>query len=161
MMGIEQAGLAETIDFVLKKFPDETQNKLVQVLIKYGHGFKSQPCEQNNVFSLFSQHIFLTGGPSSFPNFRERLERDLLALRPFKSKFGIYQAGDPVLDAWTGARQFALQPGLPAYSITREDYLEKGGEYLKEHACANQYFPTPAALPDSKAASQELSSDQG
>lgn len=31
MIGIEQAGIAETMDFVLKKFDAETQNKLAQV----------------------------------------------------------------------------------------------------------------------------------
>ena len=31
MIGIEQAGIAETMDFVLKKFSPESQNKLSQV----------------------------------------------------------------------------------------------------------------------------------
>lgn len=37
MIGIEQAGIAETMDFVLKKFDAETQNKLAQV--QYLHSF--------------------------------------------------------------------------------------------------------------------------
>ena len=33
MMGLDQAGLSETIDFVLKKFSDAEQNRLSQVII--------------------------------------------------------------------------------------------------------------------------------
>lgn len=37
MLGVEQAGLAEVIEFILKKYPSEIQNNLVQVreLAKY------------------------------------------------------------------------------------------------------------------------------
>ena len=35
MIGIEQAGIAETMDFVLKKFSPESQNKLAQVSMLY------------------------------------------------------------------------------------------------------------------------------
>ncbi len=31
MLGVEQAGLAEIIEFILKKYPPEIQNSLVQV----------------------------------------------------------------------------------------------------------------------------------
>ena len=31
MLGMEQAGLAEVIEFILKKYPPEIQNNLVQV----------------------------------------------------------------------------------------------------------------------------------
>lgn len=43
MIGIEQAGIAETMDFVLKKFDAETQNKLAQV--QYLHS----PIMKNNI----------------------------------------------------------------------------------------------------------------
>lgn len=35
MLGIEQAGIAETIDFILNHFPAELQTALVQVLAVY------------------------------------------------------------------------------------------------------------------------------
>lgn len=43
MIGIEHAGIAETMDFVLKKFDAETQNKLAQV--QYLHS----PIMKNNI----------------------------------------------------------------------------------------------------------------
>lgn len=52
---------------------------------------------------------------------------------------------NPILDAWYGARKFSLSPLLTTSSITRAEYEEKGGEYLKEHRTSNRYFPTPAS----------------
>merc|ERR1739848_830466 len=82
MMGMEQAGLAETIDFVLKKYSPEDQSRLVE-------------------------NIFLTGACSQLPRLKDRLEVELLSLRPFQSKFKVTVAGDGVLDAWQGARRWA------------------------------------------------------
>ena len=51
---------------------------------------------------------------------------------------------NPVLDAWNGARKWARSlNNLQAVSVTREEYDEKGGEYLKEHFASNRYVPTP------------------
>ncbi|XP_062616216.1 actin-related protein 5-like [Saccostrea cucullata] len=118
MIGIEQAGIAETMDFVLKKFNADMQNKL-------------------------AQNVFITGGNAMFSHFKERLERELLAMRPFQSTFSVSLAKNPILDAWYGARKFALSPLLMTGSITKADYEEKGSEYLKEHCASNRYFQTP------------------
>ncbi|CAE1311268.1 ACTR5 [Acanthosepion pharaonis] len=85
MIGNEQAGLAETVDYVLKKCSPEDQNALVQC-------------------------VFLTGSNAMFPNFNKRMERELLEIRPFQSTFSVYRAADPILDSWYGARQWALSP---------------------------------------------------
>ena len=37
--------------------------------------------------------MFVTGGNTQFPNFQERLERELLAIRPFQSTFKVFTAG--------------------------------------------------------------------
>lgn len=51
---------------------------------------------------------------------------------------------DMVLDAWNGARQWLLdQDDLRSVSITRSDYEECGGEYLKEHLASNRFIPSP------------------
>ena len=92
---------------------------------------------------LSLQHVFLTGGCASFPQFKTRLEQELVSIRPFQSTFQIYTAQNPVLDSWYGARKFALSPSLSQMCITKQDYEEKGGEYLKEHMCSNPYCPTP------------------
>ena len=100
----------------------------------------------SSLYSLCFQYVFITGGCASFPGFTERLERELLAMRPFQSKFSVYKAQNPVMDAWYGARKWAQQLELlHGYGLTRKEYEEKGGDYLKEHMVTNCYYPTPAA----------------
>lgn len=49
-----------------------------------------------------------------------------------------------VLDAWNGARQWVLdQDDLRSVSITKSDYEEYGGEYLKEHLASNRFIRSP------------------
>ena len=95
------------------------------------------------VISVLVQNLFLTGGCASFPNMQTRLERELLAMRPFQSTFSVTIASNPVLDAWYGARKWSVSPALSLYSITKADYEEKGPEYLKEHCASNIYYPSP------------------
>ncbi|XP_014776303.1 actin-related protein 5 [Octopus bimaculoides] len=121
MIGIEQAGLSEMVDYVLKKCSPSEQNALVQC-------------------------VFLTGSNAMFNNFNKRMERDLLAIRPFQTTFSVYRAADPILDAWHGARQWALSPLVHSCSVTRAMYEEMGGEYLIEHVASNRYFPTPVLV---------------
>ncbi|XP_050415648.1 actin-related protein 5 [Patella vulgata] len=122
MVGIEQAGIAESMDYVLKKYQPEDQNKLVKC-------------------------VFLTGGNSNIPNFKERMEKELLEMRPFQSTFTVYKAANPSLDAWLGARKWSLSPYLKSSCIRREDYNEMGEGYIKEHLLSNQFFPTPILVP--------------
>lgn len=119
MIGVGEAGLAETIDYVLKLFAAEDQQRLVD-------------------------NLFLTGGVSKIPGLLERLNRELMEMRPFESTFSAKIAKDPSLDAWNGARKFALSSNnMKNFQITKEDYNEKGGEYIKEHFACNSIFPTP------------------
>ncbi|XP_034230197.1 actin-related protein 5 [Thrips palmi] len=122
MIGIEEAGLAETIAYVLKMYSPEDQNKLVS-------------------------NIFLTGGCAHLPGLKERLECELREIRPFQSEFHIGMSRDPSLSAWIGACEFARQPNFKTdILISKEDYAEKGGEYLKEHKASNIYNASPASL---------------
>ncbi|EDV28005.1 uncharacterized protein TRIADDRAFT_20693 [Trichoplax adhaerens] len=117
--GVEQAGLHSTIAFVLKHYPDNVQN-------------------------LLAQNIFVTGGNLQYPNFDDRLKNELREIRPFRSDFKIAFADDMMSDVWYGAKQWLLdQDDLQSVSITRSDYEEKGGEYLKEHVASNRYIPSP------------------
>ncbi|XP_077986971.1 actin-related protein 5-like [Glandiceps talaboti] len=119
MMGIEQAGLAETLDFVLHKYPSDIQDKLVQT-------------------------VFLTGGNTLYPNMKTRLEKELLSMRPFQSTFQVYTAKNALLDSWYGAQRWAMtSSNFNTCCITKAEYEEKGGEYLKEHRASNIYTPTP------------------
>jgi len=83
----------------------------------------------------------VTGGCASFPNFVERLSRELTAVRPFGSQLSVSAARDVVLDGWHGARCWAMSPALTEASVTLSEYNEKGGEYLKEHCTSNRYVP--------------------
>lgn len=64
MYGLEQGGITATIQYVLGLFDSETQDKLVK-------------------------NVFLTGGPASIPGLKPRIERELLAMRPFESQFSV------------------------------------------------------------------------
>ena len=88
--------------------------------------------------------MFLTGGCASIPNFSDRLTRDLQTVRPFQSTFNVTRAADPVLDSWYGARKMAMSPSFKQNFITKDMYMEMGGEYIKEHCASNIYYPTPA-----------------
>lgn len=120
MIGVQEAGLAETIDYVLKLFNADEQQKLVD-------------------------NIFITGGATRIAGLKERLDKELMEIRPFQSTFKVKLARDPSLDAWNGARKFAASSSnLQSYSITRSEYDEFGGEYVKEYYASNRYFPTPS-----------------
>lgn len=122
MIGLVEAGIAETIAFILKLYPADVQLRLV-----------------NNVF--------LTGGSATFPGLLGRLERELREIRPFGSSFQVNIAKNPNLDAWYGARDFGLNSNLKNYLVTRKEYEEKGGEYFKEHPMSNMYHKSPDPLP--------------
>lgn len=64
-------------------------------------------------------------------------------MSPFQSEFKVTVAKDPVLDAWCGARRWAMQPNFDNYVLTKSEYEEKGGEWFKEHFVTNRCFTTP------------------
>lgn len=60
----------------------------------------------------------------------------------FQSTFATKLANDPTLDAWNGARKFAsTASNLHNFAVTRSDYDEKGGDFIKEYFASNSYFP--------------------
>ncbi|RAL11955.1 actin-related protein ARP5 [Aspergillus homomorphus CBS 101889] len=112
--GIDQAGLVEiAADIVNQRF--------------------SNPEEQARLL----RDVFFTGGNTLFQNFDERFRHDFQACLPANSVLNVRRAADPVLDAWKGAAQWASGSELRKSSITRQEYLEKGSEYLKEHDLGN------------------------
>ncbi|XP_059478228.1 actin-related protein 5 [Neocloeon triangulifer] len=113
MIGHEQGGLSETIEYVLKKFDADEQHRLVQ-------------------------DIYITGGSSRFPGLLSRLNQEVMEMRPFQSSFNIRQSSCPSLSAWYGARQLGLdRDWLMNSSITKNMYDEMGGEYLASHIASN------------------------
>ena len=61
MMGLEEAGLAETIRFVLSLYSAEKQQRL-------------------------AENLFVTGGVANVPGLRQRLEHELQQMRPAHSR---------------------------------------------------------------------------
>ncbi|RDW63891.1 putative ARP5-actin-related protein [Coleophoma crateriformis] len=79
----------------------------------------------------FLRDIFLTGGNTLFKNFDERLRDGLMGNLPAGAPLHIRRASDGILDAWKGAAKWASGSGMKAAAVTREEYLEKGVDYLK------------------------------
>lgn len=138
LIGEDQAGLAETMQHMLDQYPQEIQQRLVQ-------------------------NVFLTGGNMMYPGIKTRMEKELLMMRPFGSTFHVSVAENPVLDAWHGASDWALQNWeVDEGWITRKEYEEMGGEYLKENAASNRHvairLPKPLPRTAVASSSQEMES---
>ncbi|EAQ88128.1 hypothetical protein CHGG_04747 [Chaetomium globosum CBS 148.51] len=87
----------------------------------------------------FLRDVFLTGGNVLFEGFDERLRRGLTALLPAGAPLALRRADDAVLDAWRGAAGWAGTEEARRARVSREEWLEKGGEYLKEHDLGNAF----------------------
>jgi actin-related protein 5 len=87
--------------------------------------------------------VFLTGGYTLFQGLDERVRIELRSVLPMDIEFFVRRASDPVLDAWKGAAQWASGPNLAASSISRQDFYEKGGEYIKVNPIISSTHCTP------------------
>ncbi|KAI8060776.1 hypothetical protein BC940DRAFT_323050 [Gongronella butleri] len=114
IIGLEQAGVIETIDDIVKTFDVNTRASL-------------------------QQNVFLTGGFAQLPGLCARMQASMQTISPAGSRVRVRVARDPMLDAWRGAAKFALSPHLASYAVSRKDYEEMGGEYIKEHGLGNVF----------------------
>jgi len=123
IIGIEQAGLAETIQFIFTKYSADDVKRL-------------------------SNNVFLTGGIADIPGLKTRLENELQEMLPYKSTFKVTSASDPLLDSWRGASQWAdNEENQRSGFMSRAEYEEYGEGFLKTHFSSNIYTPTPATPP--------------
>ncbi|KAI2714002.1 hypothetical protein CBS147332_2753 [Penicillium roqueforti] len=112
--GLDQAGLIEiAADIINQRY--------------------SNPADQ----SLLLKDVFLTGGNTLFTGFDERFRKEVRGFLPIEATLNVRKASDPVFDAWKGAAQWASGGDLGRSSVTRQEYLEKGSEYIKEHELGN------------------------
>jgi len=120
LIGSHQAGIAETVDYVVKLYDADIQQKL-------------------------AKNIFVTGGCANLPGLKVRLEKEMMAIRPFQSPFQVNLATDPTMDAWRGASSFARTAPSSSF-FTKAEYQECGPDYFIEHAASNKRFKlmTPA-----------------
>jgi len=79
----------------------------------------------------FLKDIFLTGGNTMFQSFDERLREGLRGSLPAGAPLNIRRAKNAVLDPWRGAAKWAGSSAWHAAAVTREEYTEKGADYLK------------------------------
>ena len=89
--------------------------------------------------ALYS-NIVLTGGSTLFPNFEERLRRELRTLVPHDTELGLTQAAEPVCAAWRGGSLFAASAGFPAQTVTRAEYHEHGHSLCRRRFAAGDCF---------------------
>ncbi|KAJ5583180.1 hypothetical protein N7535_001800 [Penicillium sp. DV-2018c] len=112
--GVDQAGLIEMVaDIINQRYVD--------------------PADQSRLL----KDVFLTGGNTLFTGFDERFRQEVRGFLPMDAVLNVRKASDPVFDAWKGAAQWASGDDFARSSVTRQEYLEKGSEYLKEHDLGN------------------------
>ncbi|GJQ83179.1 Arp5 [Trypoxylus dichotomus] len=118
MIGSCEAGLSEVIGYVLSLFSDEDQLRL-------------------------AANIVLVGGLANLPGLKERVHSDLVSIRPFKSFSAVSVLPNSTLSSWYGAKMWSHTEEFKETLITRQEYDEFGGDYLKKHKSSNFYCPTP------------------
>ena len=115
--GVDQAGIVEiAADILTQRLPDSRMRE-----------------------SLLGD-VFLTGGNTLSEGFEQRVMRDLTSCLPANAPLVVRRARDPHLDAWRGAATWARAGKASEKAfVTRADFDEKGGEYLKEHSLGNAW----------------------
>lgn len=108
MIGVDQCGIDEMIGISVRRLPSNCADEIV------------------------NGTILLTGGSSLFPGFDARLQAEVQKTRPLGSTVKLVRAADPMLDAWHGASNYAVSPLFTKYSFSREDFLEKGEDWLRK-----------------------------
>ncbi|XVF88351.1 hypothetical protein PTKIN_Ptkin19aG0043900 [Pterospermum kingtungense] len=81
------------------------------------------------------QSIILTGGSALFPQFVERLEKDLRPLVPEDYQVNITTQEDPILGVWRGGSLLASSPEFNSMCVTKAEYEELGSA-----RCRKRFF---------------------
>ncbi|KAM9956760.1 hypothetical protein ACTFIW_000293 [Dictyostelium discoideum] len=115
IIGVDQMGLVEAIiSSILSQLPVDTRK-------------------------LVTENIFLTGGNVNTKHFKDRIHYEIQQIREPHSPLTILKSKDSQLDAWLGARKWCLdnQDNWSNVSISKQDYQEKGYDYIKSHFASN------------------------
>ncbi|EGG12911.1 uncharacterized protein MELLADRAFT_32515, partial [Melampsora larici-populina 98AG31] len=117
MAGIDHAGLVEVIQYVLKEFSQDIQDKL-------------------------TSHCYITSGHTLLPNFDLRLMNSLRPILPTSSPLGLFRANQTSeelrLSPWKGMSRWSSTEEFQQAGITKALYDECGNEYLVEHRFGNR-----------------------
>ncbi|KAG4392080.1 hypothetical protein GLYMA_04G071500v4 [Glycine max] len=84
---------------------------------------------------VFFDSIILTGGSTLFPQFAERLEKELRPLVPDDYRVKITTQEDPILGVWRGGSLLASSPDFEAMCVTKSEYEELGSA-----RCRKRFF---------------------
>ena len=113
IVGCDQAGISEALDFILNKYDSQTSGEL-------------------------AANVFVTGAPARLPGLVDRIASDLVSNRPFGSVSNVRVAAHPTMDAFRGMQAFA-QDHLDHqdFWISKAEYEESGLNIFKRHSCSN------------------------
>lgn len=157
MIGSSEAGITETIDYVLKQFSPDEQFLLSQNIFVTG-GCANFKGEYFHILERLAGILTKLEYNFSHTGLKERLNREMMQIRPFQTAYNVVEAKNVNLNAWHGAKDLANSSNFEEYLITKSDYSEYGGDYLKEHYASNRYFATPIALNEPSQTSTEADS---
>ncbi|KZS97377.1 actin-like protein Arp6 [Sistotremastrum niveocremeum HHB9708] len=105
-IGMDQAGLAETIAASISTLPIDLQG-------------------------MFWANIGLIGGNTRIPSFEERLLSDLRPLAPVDAEISLYKDENPILTAYGSAHEFVSQDNFAQVCVTLEEYNEGGSNAVR------------------------------
>ncbi|KAK4057110.1 Nuclear actin-protein involved in chromatin remodeling [Microbotryomycetes sp. JL221] len=111
--GMDQAGLAETIENILRSFTPSERDRL-------------------------TKNVFVTGGNTLVPGFDERLRASMQPFLPVGSPLEIVRSADGFNAAWRGQALWSQnRERLQAGSVLRREYEEIGVECFRTHGLGN------------------------
>jgi len=91
-----------------------------------------------DLHGLLYQNIIVIGGSAKFPNFQQRLEKELRCLAPtnYKINYHAYTKDqDPINFAWKGGSRMVSSGAYDHYSLSKATYQEYGSD-----ACKRKFY---------------------
>lgn len=135
LTGLDEAGLGEMCKRSLDRLAGERLAKRALVV-----GAQSADLALD---ASVVRHVFVTGGPTLFPNFVQRIHNEIRQLRPIGAEIRVKHARHPQWDAWRGAALLCRTRPFDQLFLTRAEWTEKGIDYLRENEVTNVFMPTP------------------
>ncbi|KAI8581791.1 hypothetical protein K450DRAFT_231201 [Umbelopsis ramanniana AG] len=114
IIGLDQAGLVDNINDIVRVYDASRKQSIVK-------------------------NVFVTGGFGLMPGLAPRLEKTFQENFNVGWNIRVKTASNPTEDAWRGAAEFSMNDEFSKLSISKAEYEEYGGEYIKEHGLGNVF----------------------